>query len=200
MSIDSRKEWLDKAAIDYNAPFLHCWLAFNAWYKGHFNDATDKKDRTLIDTVKNDNTRRNSAYHSYLDLICNDAAVSNKFRSDIEQFHSALSKAELTFDKKGLQKKPYKICLNEALDKHDDIKTHCLIKKAKRKPAKFIKLDDWFFTEQHELAFRCIIEAIYQIRCHLVHGSLSTSNEHHEAVRCAYQILYAIMHQMSKPS
>lgn len=64
MPTDYKKEWIEKAAIDYFSPFISLWLACNSWYMSHYSDLDDEypgdktaSDRDFINKLKEDNTR-----------------------------------------------------------------------------------------------------------------------------------------------
>ena len=59
-----KKEWLQKAKIDYFAPFVNLWLACNAWYMDHYSEITGR-DRNHINIVKSDTTTRNHIFKQF---------------------------------------------------------------------------------------------------------------------------------------
>lgn len=53
---DLKKEWFNKARIDYHSPFLMLWLSCNSWYNFHYSLS---KDREHIDKIKSDISNQN---------------------------------------------------------------------------------------------------------------------------------------------
>lgn len=59
---DNKKEWLQKAEIDYFSPFISLWLACNSWYRSHYSDLVPQNDRRFINKIKTDFTPRNHMF------------------------------------------------------------------------------------------------------------------------------------------
>lgn len=65
---DFKKEWMEKASIDFFAPFLNLWLACNSWYRSHYAEITTT-DMAFINEIKTDNTGRNLLLNKFKKLI-----------------------------------------------------------------------------------------------------------------------------------
>ncbi|MBZ9716074.1 hypothetical protein [Deinococcus multiflagellatus] len=103
--VDNKTYWDDLSDLDYISAFVKAWLAFNAWYRSHYNLSTDReildqikfvpnpiKNRaeTMLKTSGSDKQKRFKPDQDALEL-----------RSEIALLHDRLEKHPLTpFDKK----------------------------------------------------------------------------------------------------
>ncbi len=196
MTTDNKKEWLLKARIDYYAPFMNLWFAFNSWYRSHYPELSDKGDRELITKVKSDDTARNPLFTRYKQLLSDD--VRNKdvlyFKSILEQLYFALENSELNYRVTLPEKQNKKVCFSNSLidyKSNDNFSVQNIIKKSSQKDK--VKLDSIFITSQHSLSFSGIIEMIYQARCELFHGSLEPNDYNHELIKYCYYVLLTLL-------
>lgn len=92
---DLKKEWFNKARIDYHSPFLMLWLSCNSWYNFHYSLG---KDRTHIDRIKSDTSNQNKLYKEF-ERIFTSGKIKEKTNlwNNIEQLHFALVQAELKY-------------------------------------------------------------------------------------------------------
>ena len=191
-----RKEWFEKAKIDYFAPFVNLWLSCNAWYMDHYSEF-DGRDRPHIDMVKRDNTSRNHIFKQFkkrMESIDKDALA---FRSNLEQLHFALQNACLESDSIGLISFEAAICdyNNKAhvtnLLKHPRIKADGTVYEADKDSV--IKLENIFVTSDLSELFAGIFEIIYQVRNNLIHGHMNPGEDEYEVVKYCYFVLYDLM-------
>lgn len=185
---DYKREWMQKAEIDYFSPFLTLWSGFNSWFKSHYCEITHKTDRLFIDKLKDDNTPRNQIYIKFKNLIIN--PTQGKFRSDFEGLITTTAQASIISDR--TQKI---ISFEYALidfSKKSDPTAYISLLKTPRAQGK-IKLDNLFVTDEYNKLFAGLIEIIYQIRCTLIHGNLDPTKENHEVVKYCYYILLELM-------
>ena len=191
-----RKEWFEKAKIDYFAPFVNLWLSCNAWYMDHYSEL-NKSDRSHIDKIKTDFTSRNHIYKQFQKLIEGVAKESQIFKSNLQQLHFALNNACLIADSVGIISFEQAICDYD----HKDIKSN-LIKTPRIKQDgnvfeadkdSVIKLETIYISSDLEQVFAGLFEIIYQVRNHLIHGHMNPGNNEYEVVKYCYLILYDLM-------
>lgn len=189
-----KKDWMQKADIDYFSPFISLWLAFNSWYRDHYCDLTDKRDRSFINNLKTDTTTRNQPLNNLKKLMADEKIKENlKFKSDLESLIYSLNRASLRMLEN--QKHPRQIKFESALidySKKDIDDGYTNLIKAKGDREKLL-LDELFITNDLDIFFAGLIEIIYQIRCLLIHGDLEPSKENHEVVKYCYFILASLI-------
>ena len=191
-----RKEWFEKAKIDYFAPFVNLWLSCNAWYMDHYSEL-GKKDRDHIDRVKSDFSARNHLYKQFKKLIEGEAKENQIFKSNLQQLHFALEICSLISDTIG------SISLMAAVIdyNHKDIKTNLIgsprIKKTgevfEEDKENVIKLETIYVSSDYEKLFAGIFETIYQVRNCLIHGHMNPGIEEYQVVKYCYLVLYDLM-------
>lgn len=196
-SQDFKKEWFEKSKIDYHSPFLTLWLSCNSWYNFHYGL---DKDRENIDEIKKDVTYKNKIYHNFKNFLeSNNPKDKANIYNSIEQLHYALIQAELEYSGNNIPNGS-KINLNTVLlDYQSSPKKveNLIIDNAKTQSGKLKKnhqnahdLGTLVLIGDTEKIFAGIFEIIYQVRCHLVHGSLKPNPENHEVVKYCYLILF----------
>jgi len=189
---DFKKEWLSKAHIDHFAQFMTLWLGFNSWYRSHYSEI-DKRDRAFIDKLKTDFTGRNQIYSRFCNLIAEDSIKENlKFKSDLESLYYSLNRAGIKYPQDHYN---FNISFETALYNYSLRKAtagYSNLIKLRRQPDK-IKLDEVYIISDKQRFCPCLIEILYQIRCHLFHGDLEPSEENHEVVKYCYFILFALL-------
>jgi hypothetical protein len=204
MPTDYKKEWIEKASIDYFAPFISLWLACNSWYMSHYSDLNDNypegksaNDRDFINKIKKDTSSRNHIYSRFAELIDKNDKDGIAFRTDIELLHYALVRANLKPDR-------IKECslINAVIDYQNKDNPVNLIKKPKTnkdgsvraaEADSVIKLDQIFITSDKAQFFAGLFEIIYQVRNMLIHGQLNPNKDEHEVVKYCYRILWELM-------
>ena len=94
---DFKKEWIQKAEVDYFSQFMTLWMGFNSWYRSHYSEI-DKNDRAFISKLKTDFSGRNQLFASFSALISEDKTKENlRFKSDLESLYYSLNRASLTY-------------------------------------------------------------------------------------------------------
>jgi hypothetical protein len=203
---DYRIQWMQKAKIDYFAPFISLWLACNSWYNSHYSELLPCQDRKLIDTLKNDSTRRNHLYKQFDDCINNgDLKKKLNFRNNLELLHYSLERAELK------PEKFKKICSFNSLcidySTKDDETTYYNIIKQPRIDFRLntdnsihlddindvIELDKIYIDSDLKKVFAGLFELIYQVRNLVIHGHIKPEKDEHEVVKYCYLILADLM-------
>lgn len=191
-----RKEWFEKAKIDYFAPFVNLWLSCNAWYMDHYSEL-DKKDRTHIDKVKSDYSSRNHIFKQFKKLVEGDAKENQIFKSNIQQLHFALNDAALVSDAVGVISFENAICDYDNRDKKVNlIKTPHFNKDgsvSKAEKDEVLKLDTIYIISDIEKVFAGLFEIIYQVRNCLIHGHMNPGDNEYKVVKYCYLILYDLM-------
>ena len=191
-----RKEWFQKAKIDYFAPFVNLWLSCNAWYMDHYAEIGGS-DRDHINIVKSDTSSRNHIYKQFkkrMESLDKDAVM---FRSNLEQLHFALQYAALESEKIGLISFEAAVCdyNNKThvtnLLKHPRIKTDGTVYEAEKDSV--IKLESIYVTSDLSELFAGIFEIIYQVRNNLIHGHMNPGDDEYEVVKYCYFVLYDLM-------
>jgi hypothetical protein len=184
-----KKEWMEKATLDYYAPFILLWLSFNSWYRSHYSDIERGADRTFINMLKTEFTGRNQPYRKFCDLLERSDKIAVTFRSDLEMLHRALDAAALMPEKIKYLK------LTKALIDYSIKDTEGgyinLIKEKKQHNK--IQLHELYVTDNKEQLFAGVLESIYQYRNMLVHGHIEPSNPNHDTAQFCYKVLMAIM-------
>ena len=187
------KEWRTKAQIDYFPPFINLWVAFNAWYRGHYAKYAKKSDRFLINHIKQDTTPQNPLLTNLKKLLEDNTKKENiRFKSDLEQFHYALKQSALRYDD---TEPPKRLSFENALLDYGNktlLDSYENLIKNKGEHNK-IELDKVFITDDFLIVMAGLVETIYQVRCNLFHGNLSPEKQNHEVVKYAYSVLNDLM-------
>lgn len=184
-----KKEWLERASLDYFAPFILLWLSFNSWYRSHYSDIEDGFDRSFINQMKADFSGRNQPFRNFKNLLERADKVGVSFRSDLEMLHRGLMAAALTPDRiKYLNLEKALINYNQ---KDDEAGYHNLIRRS-RQPNKLL-LHELHVTDDFQLLYAGVLECVYQFRCMLVHGHIEPSEPTHDVSQYCYKVLLAIM-------
>lgn len=193
---DFKKEWMEKASIDFFAPFLNLWLACNSWYRSHYAEITTT-DRDFINKIKTDYTGRNHLLNKFKALIVDVTKDGIAFRSNLEQLHYALERANLqperisscsfrsaVLDYSQTSNVTNLLCnprINADGSVHaSDASTVC-------------KLDQIYITSNYDMFFSGLFEIIYQVRNILVHGNMNPERDEHNVVKYCYLILWDLM-------
>lgn len=197
---DFKKEWFAKSRVDYFSPFLNLWLACNSWYNFHY---TLNSDREHVDKLKSDFSPSNKLYKKFQkNFIQGDTKEIINFLSLMELLHYSLAQAEIQSSKfvdgkrLGLQH-----LLLDFSQKADANAYLSVILENSLKVDGQLKagIDGVILNRQlvidanSEKVFAGLVEIIYQVRCMLVHGELSPTQENHEVVKYCYLILYELM-------
>lgn len=196
---DFKKEWLEKADIDYFAPFVNLWLACNSWYKSHYSDINGT-DRDFINRIKTDFTGRNHLYTKFRKTVDNQSKEGIYFRANLELLHYSLERTQLKPEK--TSERPRLLFRSAVIDYNNPSQTKNLIITPKinqdgsvhaSDAPTVIKLDSIFISSNKEEFFAGLFEIIYQVRNILVHGNLNPEKDEHNVVKCCYLILWDLM-------
>lgn len=191
-----RKEWFEKAKIDYFAPFVNLWLSCNSWYMDHYSEV-DKSDRAHINKVKSDFSARNHLYKQFIKLIEGNAKENQIFKSNLQQLHFALENAVLESENIGRISFTLSVIDYNAKETKMNLLMSPRIKEDgtvfERDKESVIKLDTIYVTSDYEKLFAGIFEAIYQIRNCLIHGHMNPGTDEYEVVKYCYLVLYDLM-------
>lgn len=108
--VDNKQYWDDLSDIDYITAFVKAWLAFNAWYRSHYNLT---QDRQILEQIKfSPNPIKNKAEQMLKPKVRSSGRArseerfrldqdSQELRSSISLLHDRLEKHPLLpFDKK----------------------------------------------------------------------------------------------------
>ncbi len=191
-------KWRDKAEIDYFPPFISLWLSFNEWYRKEYQT---NQDRESIEKIKK-SIKFLTALENKLTRPDKD---SIRFREDLEQFHFALTKAEIPYyydEPKNL------LTLENAIINYSDQENECVYisllmtagvnsegkeDEEDEEDEESYPLYQIKITNNHSDLMSGLMEIIYKIRCHLFHGNLNPNDVNHEVVKYAYFVLKALM-------
>jgi len=193
---DYKKEWIEKASIDFFAPFLNLWLACNSWYRSHYAEITTT-DRDFINTIKKDYSGRNQLLNKFKTLIIDVTKDGIAFRSNLEQLHYALERANLR-----PKKIPTCSFRSAVLDFFQPAVVTDLICNPKKNADGSVnatdapnvcKLDKIFITSNYDYFFTGLFEIIYQVRNILVHGDMNPEKDEHNVVKYCYLILWDLI-------
>ncbi|MFN8579183.1 MAG: hypothetical protein U0354_20325 [Candidatus Sericytochromatia bacterium] len=198
---DYKEAWLQKAKIDYFAPFISLWLACNSWYRSHYSELNNQ-DRTYINKLKEDFTKRNHLFQKFEDcLLGSDEKKKISFKTNLELLHYSLNRAELK-----PEKLIFKCSLNKVLidySKKDigegyvDVIAEPKINSDrsvhKSDENNVIKLDTKFIISDTKIVFSGLFELIYQVRNMVIHGHVKPEKDEHEVVKYCYLILSDLM-------
>ncbi len=204
---DYKKEWFNKARIDYFSPFINLWLACNSWYDFHYSL---QHDRDHINQLKSDFSRANKLYKAFENRYANDNSKDEKvFLSLLEALHFSLNQAEIKPTKFHNQKRLKFDSILIDFNQKDDVNAYedIIERNALKANGDFranrsgiiLNYDNvnvnnsLVFSSETEKVFAGLVEIIYQTRCMLVHGNLAPSKENHEVIKYCYFILFELM-------
>ena len=91
------KDLISDLDIDYSSAFTKAWIAFNAWYRHHFANGTD---RAIIDKIKEQNNRFKTYMENFLkEENSTDEAID--FRYNLKKLQTALVNAAIVTQERG---------------------------------------------------------------------------------------------------
>ena len=189
MSGDYYKEWRTKAEVDYFPQLVILWLSTNSWYRSHYSEISLKQDRVFLNKLRDDHSTRNKLFARFDKLLQADGTKDRaELVSYVEALFFALNRAELLWDER---KSSSIITFANCLMKHDPREYGSLVVS---KHASGIHISDTLkLTDDKSVLFNGLLEIIYQVRCHLVHGQLEPRSENHEIVKQCYFLLRSLM-------
>lgn len=190
MSGDFYKEWRSKAEIDYYPLLLILWLSTNSWYRSHYSEITSKIDREFLNQLREDHTTRNKLYARFDKLLQAGSTKEHlELISHIEGLNFALNRATLLWK----ESEPSSVInfVNCLLEVKPQKQYGTLI--VNKNVAGITINENLKLSDQKSVVFNCLLEIIYQIRCHLVHGQIEPKPENHEVVKQCYLLLSKFM-------
>ena len=196
-----KKEWKEKASIDYFPHFLALWVGFNSWYNDHYKNYNLSTDRAHIEKIKSEFIApTNEIYDNFSMLINSHDNKSIAFKSYIESLYYALDQNQTLFYRN--TKKLLSFHNLKYGGKYDDVvygrqNFHDLQNNDESYlNFNFFEFDNVIFKCEQQELFAGILEIIYQVRCSLVHGIIDpNNNNYHDIVKYCYYILYALMQE-----
>lgn len=195
---DHKEAWLQKARIDYFAPFISLWLACNSWYRAHYSEKNGATDRDFINTLKTDISGRNHLYTEFKGILSGSQIRKDiAFKANLEMLHHSLTRANIkpdkllypcsftkfliNYSKKGQADAYINIICNPKILKNGNVSSN--------DRGRVYKLDEIYITSDLECVFAGLIETIYQIRNMVIHGYVRPEKDEHEVVKYCYLIL-----------
>ncbi|HGO5814996.1 TPA: hypothetical protein ACK3JR_000849 [Mannheimia haemolytica] len=176
------------------------WLSCNSWYNFHYSL---DKDREHIDRIKSDTSNQNKLYKEFKRIFTSgNIKEKTNLWNNIEQLHFALVQAELEYSGSNIPSEYSKFNLENVLidfpNKTNSVAYQNLVihnaktyvGKLKKQYANAHDLGNLVLVGDIPKIFSGLLEIIYQVRCHLVHGSLNPIPENHEVVKYCYLILW----------
>jgi hypothetical protein len=189
MSGDYYKEWRAKAEVDYYPKLVTLWLSTNSWYRSHYSEIIERRDRVFLNKLRDDHTTRNKLYARFDKLLQSNGTKDNvELCNHIEGLSFALNNATLLWDENdctsALTFNNCLLCFNP--------KTYGSL--LVNQYASGIRIGNGLkFSDDKSILFNGFLEIIYQVRCQLVHGQLEPTDVNHEVVKQCYFLLYQLM-------
>lgn len=199
---DYKEAWIQKSKIDYFGPFISLWLACNSWYRSHYSDLENATDRTFIDKIKSDFSRRNHLYVRFKDLLAvRDEQKQLALKTNLELLMFGLNRTVFQPERLKYQCSFQFMLIDYA--RKDDETAYINIVHTPRinrdgtihndDRGTVIKLDTVFITSNIDQVFAGLFELIYQIRNMVIHGHVNPNKEEHEIIKLCYFILCDMM-------
>lgn len=165
----------ESSKIEYITPFLKLWMSFNNRYKKEY--PTIKSDAEAIKECKKE-WKLKTTFIRLLELNSTEWIL---LKDGLYCFFRNLQNYELKNKDGGT------------------LKIKSIIEGKDRRSGKtpiFLKGDSWFqyFDEEKDILFQEYLDAIYQVRCNLVHWSFDINNQYFiSLIKESYNILYPIL-------
>ena len=181
-SLNTISNWYKYSQIEYFTPFMKLWLAFNSWYKQFIHNV--RTDRDAINEIKTGSVIKNN-FEQLIDASSDDA----------KELREAFSVLVQEIRIQGLTNESGTNVKFAQSDIEPDFRD--LSKKSKTRKLNtgdLIELDEnTVVTSNKSILFQEVLEIIYQIRCHLIHGNFDIENQRaHRLVRGAFIVLNKI--------
>ncbi len=165
-SLTTISSWYKYSQIEYFTPFMKLWLAFNSWYKQFLPNI--RTDREAIDSIKNGSPIMDK-FNSLIDATGDDA---DEFRSSLASLVKEL-RIQALINEAG---RSVNFQQSDAEPNFRNLSTK--VKTNRLNSGNFIRLDnDTIITSDKGMLFKETLEAIYQIRCGLIHGDFDIDNQ-----------------------
>jgi len=168
----------ESSKIEYITPFLKLWMSFNNRYKKEFQWISS--DAKAIKKCKEDWTFK----QTFMNILWWRSAISNDFNNSLSSFYDNLQNYNL---KDG--------------DGNNVTISHVREWKDWRSRQDVIYfIENWrrqYFESEKSTLFEEYIDAIYQVRCNLVHGDFNLDNSYFIwLIKDSYNILYPILNNI----
>lgn len=200
--------WKDKSKIDYTPLFLSLWVAFNIWMR---SKTTNKRatERDIIDSIKDIGNNllalKNDSgvlKEEFIKMIQGESAEALTFRRYFSELHRSLENANLPYETNanglknvGNKKIAFSNCIIEWLG--GNFQLDSLVRR--KRQHNIIEIDSNFRVENNnDRLFAAYIEIVYQVRCHVVHGTLPLNVKTERVVRYTYLTLSMVMKPLGK--
>jgi len=191
--------WYKSSNIDYISPFMKLWVSFNVWYNIKFSTSKHPKDSEAIKKLK-ENDDLNEVFKQMLRATSDEGGEFRKSLSIlIEETRNQpllndkgknvfFQKSDITLKiKSNFQKKLMEIKSSE--DDGNKISLADFVAQENNG----ILLDyteNVIITTEAKTIFTELLDVLYQVRCHVFHGSLDTEDKRTQRlVKNAYIIL-----------
>jgi hypothetical protein len=201
-----KREWMEKARVDYFSPFVNLWLSCNSWYQNHYAGIPDTSDRGFINIIKSDRTGRNLIYNKFNSLMSGSDKESINFKNNLEMLHFGLENASIIPDK-------IKFCslrnILEDYNRKDDLSAYInmVISNYRSKikangdvrsqfETDIFRLDSIYIKNDFSMLFAGLFEIIYTVRNLTIHGRLEPNEQNHEVVKYCYNILWDLIKEL----
>lgn len=183
--------WKQKAEIDYFSLFIPLWLSFDAWCKDKYGHPTQ---RGCLEALKIDEIN-NSTYHRMRDLLQGTDAISETFKDYLAQLNQSLLSAPIQYKRNATKT----VSLENGLvqrgnDPSNDIYENLM--RTVRQHHKIELISGIFITDEVSKIYHSYIEILYQVRCRLIHGSLTPERENERIIKYLYLTLKDLMNQI----
>ena len=168
----------ESSKIEYITPFLKLWMSFNNWYKKEFQWITS--DANVIRKCKQEWNFK----QSFMNLLWWRSAISNEFNSALSSFYENLQNYDLR------DKDWNSVQINHIMEWKDW--------RSRQDINYFKEGGRWqYFESEKDILFEEFIDAIYQVRCNLVHWNFVLDNQYFIwLIKDSYNILYPILNNI----
>ena len=168
----------ESSKIEYITPFLKLWMSFNNWYKKEFQWITS--DANAIRECKKEWNFK----QSFMNLLWWRSGVSNEFNNALSSFYENLQNYDL-------KDKDWNIIqINHVMEWKDW--------RSRQDINYFKEGGRWqYFESEKDVLFEEFTDAIYQVRCNLVHWNFDLDNQYFIwLIKDSYNILYPILNNI----
>lgn len=172
--------WKGKSEIDYFSIFVPLWLAFDAWCKDKYGQATQ---RECLEMLKNDEIN-NRTYQKMKVLLLGTDSISGTFRDYLIQLNEALLAAPIYYEGDLTKTLSFRVAL---IDRDNRIYEDLF-----RSSGQHNKIEisaGVFITDEIIKIYKAYIEILYQVRCVLFHGGLEPNKENERIIKYLYLTL-----------
>lgn len=198
-SFDTSIEWFKSWEMDYFSWFIKMWLSAISAIKIINQDDSLRKERQLIEFMKNNSNPFKRKYNRLTDNIYNNITANTSLDDESDKLR--------TYFEIFLKKYDGWLFWWKSINKDDDIWLkpqmnwttldsisfkdfiHNNSLRLSRKPRWYIKFWDIYIKDDFEIYFPYLIEMLYMIRNLLVHWELNINEENKKILEASYNIL-----------